>query len=228
MLALTVWGFQLFYLHGQAYPGRPLTSPIRSVIIQHGIAMSAWIILLIIQPLLIVNAKYRVHMTVGKIGAVLAVLVVFAGYRIAVGAAAVNPPEAKIWGLVPKQFLIVPLTALVLFAGFVLVGVWNRNRPEIHKPMMFFATLTAVAAAIDRIDFIRHVYERNILGALWGPFLAPVAIGLALLLLKWALTRSFDRVFTANLAVLAVSGLLAMKLATTQAWDQFASLLLRS
>jgi hypothetical protein len=128
--------------------------------------------------------------------------------------------------LVPKQFLAIPLMAIVLFAGFVLVGVWNRNRPEIHKPMMLFATLTAVAAAIDRIDFIRHIYERNILGALWGPFLAPTAIGLALLLLKWALTRSIDRVFAANLVVLAVCGLLAMKLATTQVWDQFASFLL--
>lgn len=228
MLVLVVWGFQLFYLHGQAYPGRPLTPPIRGVVIQHGIAMSAWIILLIIQPLLIVNSKYKVHMTLGKIGAVTAVLVVLAGYRVAVGAASVNPPQVIIWGLDPKHFLMIPLVAIVLFAGFVLVGIWNRNQPEIHKPMMLFATLTALAAAIDRIDFIRHFYEKSFLGALWGPYLAPVAIGLALLLLKWVLTKSFDRVFAIALAVLAVAGLFVMKFAPTAAWENIASALVRS
>ena len=226
LLVLTVIGFRHFFFHGGAYPGRPLTPPIRGRLIQHGVAMSAWIILLIVQPLLIVNNKYKVHMTLGKIGVVLAVCIVFLGCRVAVGAAGVNPPDEKIWGLVPKQFLAIPLMAIVLFAGFVLVGVWNRNRPEIHKPMMLFATLTAVAAAIDRIDFMTNLYMNWGLAALLGPFFAPTVIGLALLLLKWALTRSFDPVFTADLVVLAVCGLLAMKLATTQVWDQFASFLL--
>jgi hypothetical protein len=206
MLVLTVLGFRLFYQGGQAFPGRPLTPPIRTIVITHGIAMSAWIILLIIQPLLIVNNKYKVHMTLGKFGAVLAACIVFFGYRVAVGAASVNPPDMKLWGLVPKHFLAIPLMAIVLFGGFVAVGVWKRQRPEIHKPMMFFATLTAVAAAIDRIPFITQLYTGTTLGAMFGPFLAPAVIGLALLLLKWGLTRSLDRTFALCLVALAVCG----------------------
>ena len=31
LLVLTVVGFQLFYFHGQAYPGHPLTPPIKTL-----------------------------------------------------------------------------------------------------------------------------------------------------------------------------------------------------
>ena len=190
--------------------------------------MTAWIVLLVIQPLLIVNAKYKVHMTLGKIGAVLAVCVVFFGYRVAVSAANVNPPDMKLWGLVPKQFLAIPLISIGIFAGFVAVGVWKRSRPEIHKPMMLFATLQAITAAIDRIPFITRLYADTAFGSVFGPFFASTVVGLALLLLKWALTRSFDRAFAIGFVVLAVSGPIIMKLATSQAWDGFASFLLRA
>lgn len=227
LLVLSYLGFQLFYLHGQAYPGRPLTPPIRTVVIAHGVAMSAWVILLVIQPLLIVNRKHAVHMLLGKIGAVLAVCIVILGFRVAVGAASVNPPELKLWGLVPKQFLIVPLTAIVMFAGYVAVGVWNRRRAEVHRPMMLLGTLTASAAALDRIGPLTNLYSHTVFGAIFGPFFAPTVIGAAFLLVKWALTRSFDRSFAVGFAVLAVVGPIVMKLATTQAWDGFASFLLR-
>lgn len=226
MLVLVVLGFRLFYAHGQAFPGRPLTPPIRQRVIQHGIAMSAWIILLVIQPLLIVNRRYKLHMTLGKLGAVLAAVIVVLGIRVALGAASVNPPDLKIWGLVPRQFLTVQLHAVVFFAGFVAVGVWYRQRPAIHKPMMFFATLTAVAAAIDRIDWITRFYADTALGACFGPYLAPTGIAIVLLLVKWALTRAFDRVFALGCLLLAISGPVVLKLATTSAWDKFAGLLL--
>lgn len=227
LLVLTFLGFQLFYLHGTAYPGRPLTPPIRNVVIAHGVAMSAWMLLLVIQPLLIVNRKYRVHMFLGKIGAVLAACIVVLGWRVAVGAARVNPPDLKLWGLVPKQFLAIPLCAIVMFAGYVAIGVWKRRRAEVHRPMMLLGALAASAAAIDRISAITHLYAHNVWGEIFGPFFAPTVIGAALLLVKWALTRSFDRSYAAGFAVLAVVGPLTMKLATTQAWDGFASVLLR-
>ena len=227
MLVLMVWGFEQFYLHGRAYPGRPLTPPIRNIIITHGVAMTAWVLLLMTQPLLIVSGKYRVHMALGKIGAVLAVCVIFLGMRLALAAAGVNPPDLEIWGLVPRQFLAIQFFALVMFAGYVGVGIWNRKHPEIHRPMMLFATLTVLAAALDRIDLITHLYAQTIWGTIFGPFFWPVVIGAALWLVHWALTRKFSRPFAVALVVLTITGPVIMKLAPTHAWDVFASSLLR-
>ena len=227
LLALAFLGFRLFYLHGNAYPGRPLTPPIRNVVIAHGVAMSAWMILLVIQPLLIVNGKYRVHMALGKIGAVLAACIVFLGLRVAVAAASVNPPDLKLWGLAPKQFLAIPVGVIVMFAGYVATGVWNRRRPEVHRPMLLLGTLIAVTAATDRIGAITNLYAHTVWGAIFGPFFTTAVIGAAFLLVKWALTRSFDRAYAVGYAVFVVAGPLILKLATTSVWDGFASFLLR-
>jgi len=227
MLAIVALGFWHFYLHGQAFPGVPLTPQIRIWLIVHGVAMTSWILLFCVQPLLIANAKYKIHMRLGKIAAVLAACIVFLGIRVALGAAKVNPPDDTVWDLGPKQFLAIPLTAIALFAGYVTVGLLNRRRPEIHKPMMFFATLTAVNAATDRIDFIYLSFYGTAPGNLLGTFLAATMIGLALLLLKWVLTRTFDRAFAVGLAVLAIAGAISMKFATTPVWDRFAGFLLR-
>lgn len=47
------------------------------------------------------------------------------------------------------------------------------------------------------------------------------------LVVKWALTRSFDRYYALGWAGLVVASAGIMKLATTQAWDGIASFLLR-
>jgi hypothetical protein len=132
LLILMFIGFQQFYLHGKAYPKRELDAPIRTLLILHGCAMTAWMFLFLAQPLLIVSGKRRVHMMLGRIGAVLAACIVFLGLRVGIEAARIKPPDLKIWGLAPKQFLAIPIIGILVFAVFVIVGVWNRRRPEVH------------------------------------------------------------------------------------------------
>ncbi|MGE5305919.1 MAG: hypothetical protein ACM3TN_21615 [Alphaproteobacteria bacterium] len=227
LFVLTFIGFQQFYLHGKAFPNRGLTPPIRTLLILHGTAMSAWMLLFLAQPLLIVAGNRRVHMMLGKVGAALAVCMVFLGVRVGIEAARVNPPDMRLWGLVPKQFMAIPLIAILMFAIFVILGVWNRRRPEVHRPMMLLAALTVIAAALDRIDAIRNLYSGTVWGTIFGPFFAPLAIGLLFLVVKWSLTRSWDRWYAMGYAGLVVAGALTMQLAPSQAWDHFASLLLR-
>ena len=93
VLVLTFWGFVNFYLHGKAFPGRPLTPPIRTLIITHGIAMSAWVLLFLVQPVLIALRKYNWHIFLGRIGAVLAVAIFVFGMKLAIGAARHVPTD---------------------------------------------------------------------------------------------------------------------------------------
>ncbi len=227
LFALMLLGFQQFYLHGKAYPGRELTPPIRNLVILHGIGMSAWMLLFLVQPLLIVAGNRRIHMLLGKIGTVLAALVVFLGIRLGIESARVNPPDLRLWALSPKQFMAVPVLSIVVFGVLVAIGVWNRRRPEVHRPMMLLAVLAVVSAALDRIGAIKALYAGTVWGTLFGPFFSTLVVGLFLLAVNWALTRSVDRWLAIGYAGLVMVSGLIMQLATTQAWDTFASFLLR-
>src|SRR4051794_11127188 len=82
LLGLTLIGFQLFYFHGKAYPGRPLTPPIKPLIITHGVAMLFWMLLAITQPVLVASGNRRVHMALGKVSAILAACLVVLGIKL--------------------------------------------------------------------------------------------------------------------------------------------------
>ncbi len=227
LLILMFLGFQQFYLHGKAFPNRPLAPPIRTLLITHGIAMSSWMVLLLVQTLLVVNHKYRVHMTLGKVGAVLAACIFILGFRLGIDAPRVSPPEVRLWNMPYKQFMAVPIISITIFAGFLTAGILNRRRPEIHRPMMLLAALAVIPAALDRIDAISSLYRHTVWGTIFGPFFSSLVIGALFLVIKWALTRSFDRYYALGWVGLVVASAGIMKLATTQAWDGIASFLLR-
>jgi hypothetical protein len=227
LLLAVFFGFQQFYLHGGAFPNRPLTPPIRTLLVVHGTAMTAWVVLLLVQPLLVVNRKYRVHMTLGKIGAVLAACIFILGFKLTIAAARLAPPEVRLWNMPYKQFMAVPLISITLFAAFVTAGIVNRRKPGIHRPMMLLATLAAIPAAMARIDAITSLYRQTVWGAIFGPFFSTAVIGGLLLVSKWALTRKFDRYYAMGWAGLVITSAGVMRLATTGVWDQIAGFLLR-
>lgn len=227
LLVLMFWGFQKFFIHGRAYPDRPLTPPIKTLLILHGTAMATWMLLSLVQPLLIVGNNRRVHMALGKVGAMIALCVFILGLKLGIESTQVNPPDMKIWGLSPKQFMAVPIISIVIFGGFVTFGVLNRRRPEVHRAMMLLATLAAMPAAISRIDALNNLYHATIWEKVFGPFFMTLVVALIFLGVKWALQRKADKYYALGCVFLIISSAAIMQLATTGAWDQFASLLLR-
>ena len=226
LLILVLLGFQQFYLQGKAYPGRELTPPIRTLVILHGIGMSAWMLLFLIQPLLIVAGNRRMHMRLGKFGAGLATLVLFLGMRLAIESARVNPPDLLLWGLSPKQFMAISFISILIFGVLVALGIWKRKRPEIHRPMMLLSILAIMPAVMDRIDPIKNLYADTIFGTLFGPFFSTLLIGLLLLAVNWALTRSIDHYLAIGYTALVLASIAIMQLAPTATWDHIATFLL--
>lgn len=226
LLVLTVVGFQLFYFHGMAYPGRPLTPPIKPLVISHGLMMSVWILLSVVQPFLVANNNRRLHMTLGKVGAIIAVGVIALGFMMGVSSARVAPPGLMYGPMTPKQFMIVPIGAIVLFTAFVVIGVIYRKRPEIHKPMMFMATQAAVSAAVGRIVFLNNLYAGTIWEKWFSVFFFSVVIGVVFVIAKWIAFRKLDRWFIGGTAVMCVWFFILAQGAMTPAWDKIAGLLL--
>ncbi len=225
LLLLTLWGFSKFYTHGQAYPGREIAPPIKTLVIAHGAAMSAWILLILVQPFLIFMRKHRVHMALGKVGAALALVILVLGVMTGIRSAAVTPPEVVIWTLSPKQFMIVPLVSVCLFAVFVAAGVKYRKKPHIHRSMMLLATLAVLAAAVSRIDLFNRFYVGTSLERIFGPFLFTLILGVLLVAARWAVTRTIDRILAIGIVFLGVVSIAIMALGRTDIWLQFATML---
>lgn len=225
LIALTLAGFQHFFFHGMSYPGRPITPPIRGLIIAHGVAMSLWLVVFLVQPLLVATGRVRTHMAVGKVGAAVAAGVLVLGMLVAVNSARVSPPEMKIWNLPPKQFMAVPFFGALTFAGFVAVAIWQRRKPAIHRAMMLTGTFAAMSAAVSRIDLLNNLYVGTMWETVFGPFFfAQIIFGL-LLVTRCAITRSFDKWMAIGFAVLTLICIGVMRLAPTSTWESFASML---
>lgn len=226
MLVLAFLGFSRFYLEGGAYPNRPITPPIKWVVIAHGVSMTLWLLLLFAQPMLIVGRKHAWHMVMGKIGAVLAALILVLGLWVSVRSASVTPAEMRIWGMSPREFMAVPFISAWIFAGFVALGVYYRKRPHIHRPMMLLATLSAMSAAISRIDPLNALYAGTEWERVFGPFFWTLVLGVALVAVRCVLTRSVDRWFAGGAAALIALNAGIVAIAPTKAWAAFATLLL--
>jgi hypothetical protein len=225
IVALDVWGFQHFYLHGQSYPGREITPPIRTLVIAHGLAMSAWLVLFMVQPSLIAVRRPRVHMTLGRVGVLVALAILGLGLMIAIESTRALPPDAVLWGLGPRPFMAIPFFVVLAFAGFVGVGIWKRKRPAVHKAMMLLGTLAASSAGISRIDELSNLYLGTMAERLLGPFVMTSALAVILLAIRCALIRSIDRWLAIGTPVLIGVFALIMVVARTAAWDRFAAML---
>lgn len=227
MLLLAFIGFNRFYLHGQAFPGREIAPPIRALVITHGVAMTAWLGLLLAQPTLIALRRHRLHMQIGRLGAALAAVIVITGVWLAIRSAAVTPPEVILFGLAPRPFMAVPFLSVLIFAIFVALGVRYRRTPHVHRSMMLLATLSAMSAAVARIQPLNDLYAGTEWERLFGPFLFTLLIGVALLAIRSAMMRTVDRPFTIGMAALTAASVGIMLLAPTGAWAAFTSLVVR-
>lgn len=227
LFVLMFIGFQNFYLHGKAFPNRPLAPPVRGLLIAHGIATTAWMFLFVVQPLLVAGGNKKMHMTLGKIGAVLATCIIGLGMFTAIQSAKFTPPEVRIWGLPGKNFMAVPVIGILTFAGYVAIGVFTRKKPAIHRPMMFMAVMSTMSAPIARIEYLSSMYRSTIWEHIFGPFFMTLVVGALLFAIKTILTRSFDKAFAIAFAVLVALNWLTWVIAPTDAWLTVANALTR-
>ena len=118
----------------------------------HGTVFFAWFVLLIAQTSLIAGRRVEVHRRLGWVGAGLAVLVVTIG-TLGSLIAARRPAGFIDVSMPPLEFLVVPLSLMVLFAGFVARAIVKRRDPQSHKRYMLLATISLIEAGVARWPF---------------------------------------------------------------------------
>ena len=226
LLVLMFIGFQYFYLEGKAYPGRPLTPPMRTLLIVHGVLMTGWMLFAVVQPLLVAKKRVRLHMKLGLFGVALALGIVVVGVMVGIEGARYAPPALLLFNLNPKQFMTVPVLGILVFGLFVLIGVLNRYRSQIHRPMMLIASVSVMSAALGRMRPISRLIADTWCESIFSAFFSSVVLAVIFLLVKCLLARAFDRWFAAGVALFAALSAALTQIAKTAAWEQFATFLL--
>ena len=140
----------------------------RPVVMAHATLFSSWMVLFLVQTTLVATHRVQMHRTLGVLGACLAGVMVVSGPPMALGMARRGQPADD-----PLLFMLVIVTDVLLFGGFVAAGIYFRRRAETHRRLMLIAMIVMLPPAISRWPVaVRHP--------------APVVMGVMTLLLAAA------------------------------------------
>lgn len=150
VLLLTFVGFAKSYYLKNLFGGDAL-----SILLHvHGLVMTLWILLFMLQVLLIVIRKHALHRRVGMWGMGLGLLVMVIGIATAIDSA--RRAQAEPGGL---SFLATSLGELLVFVALVALGLIYRRQRDFHSRFMLLANLSIIAPAIARLPL--DVIERG-------------------------------------------------------------------
>jgi hypothetical protein len=130
-----------FYVRGIVPPFPRPNPTLPPTVILHGAVFTLWMALLIAQTQLIAARKHEIHMRLGKLGMILAILIIPVMYLTAVWqvARANQPPFTD-----PLTWTVVPLATIVPFAALVWGGWQKRRDLQWHKRLMLSAAILVV------------------------------------------------------------------------------------
>lgn len=157
LIPLTVIGFYPSYWS-------KITDNITTVRHVHAFFMSAWVIMSIVQPYLIIKKKTHIHKFVGKVSYVLTPLLVVSGYmliqarydrillriqnEVVTGKANLTPDEVLREVASSQRLGIIFFLILIIC---YLVAIANRKKILQHATYMMGAIFTSIDPTLDRI-----------------------------------------------------------------------------
>ena len=138
-----------FYLRG-VVPSYPRPNPtLPPAVIFHGSVFTLWMLAIVAQTQLIAARKHAVHMQLGKLVFLFAILMIPVMYLTAVWqvARANQPPFTD-----PLSWTIVPLAVIIPFAIVVWNGWEKRRDVQSHKRLMLSAAIMVMMGpAVGRL-----------------------------------------------------------------------------
>ena len=213
-IAATIfWGFSASFYLSRWLTAPPTTPPWTPLLYLHGGIFTAWMALLVVQPLLIGRRNIGLHRRIGYAGAAVAAAMVVVGNVTAVAAM-----HGGFRGLGdPYVFYAVPFFAINSFAVAIGFAVAWRNRAEAHKRLMMLANVGILGAAIARVP-LTPIQS----GAPFTFIFLPNLITLAGIVYDWRTRGRVHRVWIWGGLAMLVSQIVMMAVMGTGAWHGFA------
>jgi len=199
----------------------------------HGLLFSAWTLFFFSQTLLAANGRLESHRAWGLFGIALATAMLFSGLATAIHAMTAGIAGGN--GDTARAFAIVPVSAIVIFAGFVAAAIASVKRPETHKRLMLLATLSILQAPLDRIFFALQAGIAPGLrpgsvpppppGATIPSGIITIVLILAAIAYDWRARGRPHTVYLVGGAIIAAAIFLRIPLGDTSAWQATAGFL---
>ncbi|MBL7767904.1 MAG: hypothetical protein JNK20_02975 [Flavipsychrobacter sp.] len=146
----------------------------------HGAFAFGWIILFFIQAFLISRSLYSLHARLGIVGLILAAGI--ASTLFPTGKFVVDRDLAAGLGDSAYSTILGTIVSGLLFFSLVVAGIWNRNRPDVHKRFMLLATIVVLWPAWFRF---RHYFPSVPQPEIWFALVLADSLILALWIHDW-------------------------------------------
>jgi hypothetical protein len=117
-------------------------TPVPAIVHLHALVFGSWLLLFIVQAVLVMRGRVKLHQQVGTAGMALAALMLVVGTMTAVNVArlghrgipGVEFPDAE-------GFLLLNVDVTIVFAVLVAAAWWFRRKPQVHKRLMLMSTV---------------------------------------------------------------------------------------
>jgi hypothetical protein len=149
------------------------TRPITVMVHVHGLIMTAWTVLFVVQTLLVANRRTDLHRKLGIVGAILASIVVALGLYTIAAQILRRHPHINVEGFT-ALFMAFDGLSLFLFGGLVVTAVRVRLRPQSHKRLMLMAMVSLLPPAFGR--FVAYFTRVDVPEIVLGLMCATVGI----------------------------------------------------
>lgn len=186
----------------------------------HGLLMTMWVVLFVTQVQFIASKQVRLHQRLGYAGVVLSAFIIITGVPTALRAAKYGTASAPP-GIPPLEFLLLPMSDLLVFALLFGAAVYYRRRPAAHKSLMLLTAINFIPPAVARVP----VPSLQALGPLWF-FGVPTVIALLCLGLDARRYGRVNRVFLTGTLLLIGSFVIRLMVMSTGAWTTVAAWLI--
>ncbi|MEO6226617.1 MAG: hypothetical protein ABIO61_02005 [Thermomonas sp.] len=190
------------------------TPPLSGLLMLHGVLMTAWFVLFIVQTRLVTAGRTDLHRRLGVGGALLALTILIVGPMVAITATKLGHSP----GPPPLVFLVVPLADMVVFALLVGSGLAFRHRSDVHKRLMLLSCVGLLTAAIARIPV--DAWHR---AGIVAYFSTTILLVLACVAYDTLKHRKLHPAFAWGATLIIVSWPLRLALTTTAIWMAFAT-----
>jgi len=228
LLAIVLKGFgpSFFFRDRTSTEGGFGSDGLPLYLIIHGLVMSTWMLLLVVQTGLVQTKNVKAHMTLGWAGLIVALLVIPTGILAMTGfgprlLALGVPPPALREGL--SLLFWIDVFSLILFPSLIGAAIYYRKMTAWHKRLMLYAGFTVLTPALGRLT--AQVAQTDSFGGInwplsWGVLLC---IMLSVPLYDFVSTRSIQRVTIISFIAVAAGMLLSVLIAGTEIGKDLAS-----
>ena len=125
----------------------------------HGMMMMGWLLMLLVQPILILKGKTKLHRRIGTLSYVLAPMVLLSIYLVIQSRYDFYLEQGRETKAV-IAWLSINFRLMLFFAVFYFLAIYYKHRPALHMRFMCSTALLLIAPALVRV-FISYLELSN-------------------------------------------------------------------